>query len=149
MSLYFSLLTILTVCQLGCSQCADGTGACISCKQGFTQSQTDQTKCTALPSVTSAGITCPVGSFSAGQQCSPCSPSCSTCNGPSSTNCIVCATGQSLFNGSCVATDSNGVCEGSNGMIANNVKQECDSEHLPSYQSSRAVNSLISLSLWG
>lgn len=114
------------VCELGCSQCADGTATCISCEHGFTQNANDNTKCIQLPAVTSGGTTCPDGSFNAGSQCSPCSPSCSTCNGPSSNNCIVCAAGQSLFNSSCVATSSNGVCEGSNGMIANNNKQECD-----------------------
>jgi hypothetical protein len=129
-SSFFSLLMILTVCQLGCSQCSDGTAACTSCKQGFTQDESDKTKCDPLPSVTSGGTTCPAGSFSAGQECSPCSASCSTCNGPSSNNCIICASGQSLFNGSCVATDSNGVCQGSNGMIANNNKQECDSKNI-------------------
>ena len=127
----FFFLIILTVCELGCSQCADGTSTCTSCKQNFTQNANDNTKCIPLPSVTSAGTTCPDGSFSNGQQCSACSPSCSTCNGPSSNDCIVCATGQSLFNGSCVSTNADGVCEGSNGMIANNNKQECDSEIFP------------------
>ena len=142
------LLTTLAVCQLGCSQCAAGTGACISCKQGFTLNESDNTKCNPLPSVTSGGTTCPSGAFSAGQECSPCSSSCRTCNGPSSNNCIVCAAGQSLFNGSCVTTNSNGVCEGSNGMIANNNKQECDSKSLPISYSGMDVTSLISFSLW-
>ncbi|KAF8968267.1 insulin-like growth factor binding protein [Flammula alnicola] len=115
------------VCQLGCTQCADTTGACISCKQGFTQDANDKTKCDALPSTTTSGTVCPDGSFSAGATCSPCSPSCRTCNGPSSNNCILCAAGQYSFNGNCVGVDTNGVCQGSNGMIADNNKNECDS----------------------
>ena len=128
LSFFFFVLTILTVCQIGCTQCADGTGDCIACKDGFSLNESDETKCSPLPAVTSSGITCPDGSYNAGKQCVICSPSCSTCNGPSSKNCIVCAPGNSLFKGGCVAVDSNGVCAGSGGMIADNNKQECDSE---------------------
>ena len=97
--------------------------------------------------MTSGGTTCPDGSFSTGQECSPCSSSCQTCNGPSSNNCIVCAAGQSLFNSSCVTTDSNGICEGSNGMIADNNKQECDSENY--FFISPRCDLINSFSLWG
>ena len=38
------------------------------------------------------------------------------------------ASGNSLFQGSCVAVDSSGVCAGSGGMIADNNKGECDGE---------------------
>ena len=105
--------------------------------------ENDATKCSPLPAVTSSGTLCPDGSYSAGQQCGACSPSCSTCNGPSSNNCIVCASGHSLFKGNCVAVGSNGVCAGSGGMIADNIKQECDGETF--YQPHGAVNSLIFL----
>ncbi|KAF8898212.1 insulin-like growth factor binding protein [Gymnopilus junonius] len=114
------------VCQLGCSQCSDGTGECVSCKQGFTQNANDKTKCDPLPSSTSSGTVCPDGSFSAGAQCSPCSPSCRTCTGPSSNQCILCAQGTYLFNSNCISADTNGVCQGTNGMIADNNKNECD-----------------------
>ncbi|KAI9451551.1 hypothetical protein BJY52DRAFT_1205898 [Lactarius psammicola] len=116
------------VCQLGCQQCADGNGICVACKQGFTQNANDRTKCDAVQSVTNTGTVCPDGSFSNGTGCQPCSPSCSTCSGPTSNECIVCGNGQFSLGGSCVPTDSNGVCAGSS-MIANNNKHECDSEH--------------------
>ena len=34
-----------------------------------------------------------------------------------------------MFNGNCVTVNSDGVCEGTNGMIANNNKQMCDGEN--------------------
>ena len=37
---------------------------------------------------------CPDGSFASGANCTQCSPLCSTCNGPSSGDCIVCGAGQ-------------------------------------------------------
>lgn len=115
------------VCELGCQQCADGSGICVTCKQGFTQDANDRTKCDAVQSVTSSGTLCPDGSFSNGTSCQPCSPSCSTCSGSTSNNCIVCGNGQFSLGGSCVPTDGNGVCTGSS-MVANNNKRECDSK---------------------
>ena len=94
--------------------------------------ENDKTLCDPSQSVTSDGTVCPNGAFSDGQKCAPCSPSCSTCNGPSSNNCIVCASGQSMFQGSCVNVGTNGVCAGTGGMIADNNKQECDGE-IPFY----------------
>lgn len=116
-----------SVCQLGCSECADGSGICVSCKQGFTQDANDRTKCDAVQSVTSSGVACPDGSFSNGTACTQCSPSCSTCSGPTSNDCIVCGNGQFSLGGNCVPTNSDGVCQGSS-MIANNNKHECDSK---------------------
>ncbi|KAI0933443.1 hypothetical protein AcV5_005588 [Taiwanofungus camphoratus] len=114
------------VCSLGCTECADGTGDCITCKSGFTQSGNDATSCIAAQSKTSSGTTCPDGSFSNGTACATCSPLCQTCNGPTSNDCIICGAGTYSLNGSCVSTDSDGVCENSN-LIANNNKHECDS----------------------
>lgn len=121
------ILDLLVACQLGCSQCADQTGDCISCASGFTQDSSDATKCDATPQTSSDGTTCPDGSFSSSGTCTPCSTECKTCNGGTSNNCIVCGSGKVSLNGSCVTTDGNGVCEGSN-LIANNNKNECDSE---------------------
>ncbi|KAG1835502.1 growth factor receptor domain-containing protein [Suillus variegatus] len=113
------------ICQLGCQQCADGTGDCISCASGFTQDGNDRTKCDALPQTTSNGTVCPDGSYGAGSTCAVCSPLCTTCTGPNSNNCVICGPSTYKFNGSCVTTNTGGVCSGSN-LIANNVKHECD-----------------------
>ncbi|KAH7890062.1 growth factor receptor domain-containing protein [Phlebopus sp. FC_14] len=113
------------ICQLGCSECADGTGDCITCKSGFTQDANDRTKCDASQQTTSGGTACPDGSFSNGSSCQTCSPECQTCTGSTSNNCVICASGSYAFNGSCVQTNSGGVCQGSN-LIANNNKHECD-----------------------
>jgi hypothetical protein len=118
----------VAVCQLGCSECASNTGTCIACKSGYTQDPNDSTKCNPVQATTSTGTVCPDGSFSSGAQCSLCSPSCKTCTGPSSNDCAVCATGTYIFNNSCVSADSNGICDGANGMIADNNKEECDSK---------------------
>lgn len=117
----------LVACQLGCSQCADQTGDCISCASGFTQDPSDATKCDATPQTSSSGAACPDGSFSNSGTCTPCSTECKTCNGGTSNNCIICNSGKVSLNGACVTTDGNGVCEGSN-LIANNNKNECDSK---------------------
>ncbi|KAH9930833.1 uncharacterized protein B0H18DRAFT_991485 [Fomitopsis serialis] len=114
------------VCALGCEECASGTGDCITCESGFTQSSNDATQCLATPQKTSSGTQCPDGSFSNGASCEQCSSLCQTCNGATSNDCIICATGSYSFNGSCVTASSSGVCENSN-MIANNNKHECDS----------------------
>ncbi|KAF8894822.1 hypothetical protein BD779DRAFT_865614 [Infundibulicybe gibba] len=113
------------VCQLGCTQCADGTGTCIACKSGFSQDANDKTKCTPPQSVTSTGTVCPNGSFSDGTKCSLCSPSCKTCTGATSNDCIICAAGQYLLNGNCVSANSDGVCDGTT-LIGDNNKNECD-----------------------
>ena len=118
------------VCALGCSQCADSSGSCITCKAGFTQSTTDSTQCNPPQSSTSSGTVCPDGSFSNGTACTACSPLCQTCSGGTSSDCIICGAGRSLLNGSCVQTDSSGVCQnpsGSTGVfVADNNKHECE-----------------------
>ncbi|EIW85609.1 growth factor receptor domain-containing protein [Coniophora puteana RWD-64-598 SS2] len=113
------------ICQLGCAECSDGTGDCISCASGFTQDANDKTKCDSTGQTTSSGTACPDGSFSAGSSCQACSPSCQTCHGSTSNDCIICATGTYSLGGNCVQTNSGGVCAGTS-MIANNNKHECD-----------------------
>ncbi|EPQ50569.1 growth factor receptor domain-containing protein [Gloeophyllum trabeum ATCC 11539] len=115
-----------SVCELGCTSCADGNGDCLTCASGFTIDANDRTKCIAPQSTTSTGTTCPDGSFSNGTVCTPCSTECQTCKGPTSNDCIICGNGRYALNGTCVPADGNGVCEGSS-LIANNDKHECDS----------------------
>ncbi|KAF9010794.1 insulin-like growth factor binding protein [Cyathus striatus] len=114
------------VCQLGCSQCTDGTGVCTVCSQGFTQNTSDKTKCVPPTSSTTSGQVCPDGSFANGASCSTCADACSTCTGGTSNDCIVCKQGTFLFNGVCVSADGNGVCQGTGGLVADNNKKECD-----------------------
>ncbi|TFK34913.1 insulin-like growth factor binding protein [Crucibulum laeve] len=113
------------VCQFGCSECADTSGSCTSCKKGFTRNSSDQSKCDALPPASSDGEACPSNTFGDGINCTACSSSCATCKGPTSNDCTACATGSYMFNGSCVGADSDGVCVGSGGFIADNVRQQC------------------------
>ncbi|TFK45622.1 hypothetical protein OE88DRAFT_1784054 [Heliocybe sulcata] len=137
-----------SICELGCTSCADGNGDCLSCASGFTLDANDRTKCIAQQSVTSTGTTCPDGSFSNGTACTPCSTECQTCTGASSNQCIICGSGRYMLNGTCVPADGNGVCEGSS-LIANNDKHECDSCpskctscQIPSFSVASTVNQL-------
>ncbi|KAN0075540.1 Insulin-like growth factor binding protein [Tylopilus felleus] len=114
------------ICALGCAECADGSGDCITCKSSFTQDANDRTLCDAVQQQTSSGTVCPSGSYSAGSSCAPCSPECQTCTGSTSNDCVICASGTYSSNGSCVQTNSGGVCQGSS-LIANNNKHKCDS----------------------
>ncbi|KAF7441217.1 hypothetical protein PC9H_001566 [Pleurotus ostreatus] len=113
------------VCQAGCTQCADGTGACLTCKTGFTKDANDPTKCNPVQTPIPSGDVCPLRSFNDGTNCALCSPSCQSCTGPSSNDCAICVSGQYLLNGACVSANSDGVCQGSK-MIADNNKFECD-----------------------
>ena len=122
------LTNIILVCELGCSECADSTAQCTTCKTGFTLDPTDKTKCDALPQTATGGVPCPDKSFSSNGVCTLCSSSCQTCTGPSSNDCVICAAGQYSFNGSCVSANTDGVCEGTNGLIADNNKHECDGQ---------------------
>ncbi|KAF8528206.1 insulin-like growth factor binding protein, partial [Hysterangium stoloniferum] len=116
-----------SICQLGCTQCSDGTGQCTACKTGFTQNANDRTRCVSVSSIPgSTTQQCPDGSFTNNGNCTLCSPTCKTCSGPTSSDCIVCGAGQYTLNGQCVGTDANGICSGTS-MVANNVKEECDS----------------------
>lgn len=127
----FSLISSFIVCSIGCSSCASNTGNCLSCSSpNFTQDENDSTQCTAVQQTTSSGTPCPDGSFSDGNNCTACSASCQTCNGATSSDCIVCKEGTYLSSGNCVSADANGVCEGG-GLIADNNKKECDSGFYP------------------
>ncbi|KAI0738016.1 insulin-like growth factor binding protein [Daedaleopsis nitida] len=113
------------VCHLGCTKCTDGSGACITCQSGLTQNANDRTSCFASQSTTSTGTVCPDGSFSSGATCQPCSPLCQTCSGSTSNDCIICGTGKYMFNGTCVGTDGNGVCDGTSLVADNNKHESC------------------------
>ncbi|KAF9530033.1 hypothetical protein CPB83DRAFT_851473 [Crepidotus variabilis] len=114
------------ICQIGCTSCSDGTGACLTCKTGFSKDGNDNTKCNAPQQATSGGIVCPNGSFSSGGQCTPCNSACQTCTAGTANDCVICAQGSFLFNGACVSANTDGICSGSN-LIADNNKKECDS----------------------
>ncbi|KAF9484961.1 growth factor receptor domain-containing protein [Pholiota conissans] len=113
------------VCGVGCSECADSTGQCTACESGLGISQTDPTQCETQKQFISQGATpCPSNTFLDGNSCSSCPTECATCT--STTQCVECAPGNYLFNGKCVSADANGLCQGANGLIADNNKKECD-----------------------
>jgi hypothetical protein len=121
--------------------CDDDTQICTSCYPGFSGDPYDRTKCNALSNDT-PGSKCPDRTYAAsdGKSCPVCSSPCSSCNGPTENNCTACASGM-MYMGNCAPVGPTGVCAGTNGMIANNLKKTCDSENY--FFISRA--SLISL----
>ncbi|KAF8217653.1 insulin-like growth factor binding protein [Mycena galopus ATCC 62051] len=150
-SSFLLLTTPFPVCQIGCTSCAASTGVCTTCASGFTPDANDKTKCDPPPSTTSSGTLCPPGAFAEGANCTPCSSACSTCTGGTAADCVTCAAGTYLLNGTCVGTDANGVCtsSGTEGLIANNDKGECDtcgakctSCKIPNFTSISTVNEL-------
>ena len=79
--------------------------------------------------MTKNSIKCPDGSYSNGEVCTPCSPKCSKCNGGSEDDCTLCNLKSSMYLGKCFQLNSQGVCLGTNGLVANNDKKMCDSEN--------------------
>lgn len=70
----------------GCSQCNNGT-VCIGCSNGY------------ILSSGTCQLTCPIGTFNAGDQCLQCADGCRSCN--SAIDCKICNTGLFLFLGGC------------------------------------------------
>ncbi|TEB23598.1 hypothetical protein FA13DRAFT_1797917 [Coprinellus micaceus] len=97
-------------CGLGCSQCEDTTGACTTCKSGFTLDGSDRSRCSPPAQVKSDGQVCPAGSFAAGGDCTPCDSACETCTGPSLNDCSKCARGRLFLDSSCVTPNSGWGC---------------------------------------
>jgi len=88
----------------------------------------DRTKCDPIRAVLNTGNFCPDNSFSNGATCELCSSQCLQCRGPGDGDCLTCAQGLFMLNGRCVPVDGNGICSGSNGLVADNVKKVCESE---------------------
>ncbi|PPQ70064.1 hypothetical protein CVT24_003808 [Panaeolus cyanescens] len=114
------------VCQPGCAQCSGTSAICAACKDGFVQDTNDRSKCVPSPPRRNDGSLCPPNAFSTGTGCALCANTCATCTGASSNQCLTCPTGSYFFDGNCVTADSNGNCQGTNGLIADNVKLTCD-----------------------
>ncbi|KDQ18608.1 hypothetical protein BOTBODRAFT_28987 [Botryobasidium botryosum FD-172 SS1] len=110
-----------SACSLNCLSCTSG-GTCSQCRPGFSPDPAAPANCIVTPanSCTDGQFANPAGG------CAACSPLCKTCTGGDSTNCIICGAGRFNLNGTCVAVDGSGVCAGAKGMVANNVKNECD-----------------------
>ncbi|KAE8539232.1 hypothetical protein D1P53_004330 [Cryptococcus gattii VGV] len=146
-----------TACPLGCEKCelqanTNSTAACTSCSSTLSLSTTNPTIC-----VSSNG-TCFSGSYydSSTSSCESCSPACSTCTGPGTSECLSCASPRVNLQGSCVGYDSTtGNCDSSlSGLeglfVVNNQKSECDSCpagclscYIPSFSNVASYESLI------
>ncbi|KIY48194.1 growth factor receptor domain-containing protein, partial [Fistulina hepatica ATCC 64428] len=115
-----------SVCNLGCETCADSTGKCAKCEDGWTMDSSDETECDANEQTNSDGSVCPDGSYDKNGTCTDCDSACSTCTGGTAKDCSLCTSGTYMYNGTCVSASDTGVCEGTT-MIADNNKHECDS----------------------
>ncbi|WVQ79606.1 hypothetical protein IAT38_001706 [Cryptococcus sp. DSM 104549] len=121
-------------CPLGCKSCelqanTNATAACLSCSASLSLSTANPATC-----VASSG-SCQSGTYydSSSSSCQSCSPACSTCTGPSTSECLSCASPRVNLHGSCVGYDaSTGRCDSSlSGLdgvfVVNNQKSKCDS----------------------
>ncbi|WVQ99677.1 hypothetical protein IAU59_006816 [Kwoniella sp. CBS 9459] len=120
-------------CPLGCESCAlqsgtNDTPTCLTCQEGLSLSSANPATCAA-----SAG-SCSTGQYydTESSTCQSCSPACSTCTGPSPSDCLSCASPRVNLQGQCVYYDAaTGICDSSlstlNGIfVVNNEKQKCD-----------------------
>ncbi|TYJ59030.1 hypothetical protein B9479_000019 [Cryptococcus floricola] len=143
-------------CPLGCTSCTlqsstNSTASCTSCSSTLSLSTAVPATCT-----TSTG-SCSDGTYydSSTSSCESCSPACSTCTGPSTSDCLACASPRVHLQGSCVGYDaSTGVCDSAltqlDGMfVVNNAKSECDacpvgcaSCKIPSFSSAASYDTL-------
>ncbi|WVQ74411.1 hypothetical protein IAR50_004012 [Cryptococcus sp. DSM 104548] len=143
-------------CPLGCESCTlqsntNSTASCTSCSSTLSLSTAVPTTCT------SSTGSCSDGTYydSSTSSCENCSPACSSCTGPSTSDCLACASPRVHLQGSCVGYDaSTGVCESAltelDGVfVVNNAKSECDSCPvgcnsctIPSFSSAASYGSL-------
>ncbi|ORY26154.1 insulin-like growth factor binding protein [Naematelia encephala] len=101
-------------CPLGCDSCTlksgtDNAAVCTSCASGLSLSSAGTATCVAKGS-------CSDGQYfdESSSSCKSCSPACKTCTGPSTSDCLACASPRASLNGTCVGYDSsNGVCDSS------------------------------------
>lgn len=84
----------------------------------------------------------PTGFF--GDDCKQCSSVCRTCTGPTSSDCATCADGTYFLGNSCVKADTNGICEGSGGLVADNVRSLCTRAY-PTFKETLSLTYFCSL----
>ncbi|WWD17054.1 hypothetical protein CI109_101491 [Kwoniella shandongensis] len=136
-------------CPLGCESCelqsgTNSTATCLSCSANLSLSSSKPATCS------SSTESCSDGTYydSSSSSCKSCSPACSTCTGPSTSDCLACASPRVNLQGSCVGYDATtGVCDSSLSQlqgvfVVNNAKSECDACpvgclncHIPSFSS--------------
>ncbi|TFK28573.1 hypothetical protein FA15DRAFT_43794 [Coprinopsis marcescibilis] len=115
-------------CSPGCDRCEDNTGACTTCRPGFSASidANSPNSCDPPTPARPDGIPCGLNSFFDGNECRLCDSACGQCSGPTSNDCTVCNGNLFMQNGRCVSANSDGVCSGSNEFADNNSRQ-CES----------------------
>ncbi|WRT66635.1 uncharacterized protein IL334_003594 [Kwoniella shivajii] len=141
-------------CPLGCGSCTlqsgtNSTATCTSCSANLSLSDTSPATCIATKG------SCVDGTFydESSSSCMSCSPACSTCTGPSTSECLSCATPRVNLQGSCVYYDaSTGVCDTllsalTGVYVVNLEKSECDACplgclecHIPSFSNVKGYN---------
>nr|XP_019003090.1 uncharacterized protein I203_04127 [Kwoniella mangroviensis CBS 8507]OCF66551.1 hypothetical protein I203_04127 [Kwoniella mangroviensis CBS 8507] len=143
-------------CPLGCDTCtlqqgANSTATCTSCSYSLSLT-------TANPATCASTIgSCADGTYydASSASCKSCSPACSTCTGPSTSDCLSCASPRMNLQGSCVYYDaSTGICDSAlstlQGVYVVNLdKSECDACpsgclecHIPSFSNIKGYDTL-------
>ncbi|WWC69932.1 uncharacterized protein I206_103876 [Kwoniella pini CBS 10737] len=122
-----------SACPLGCDTCSlhagtNATATCTSCSSTLSLSVASPATC-----IASRG-SCADGTYydDTTSSCADCSPACSTCTGPSTSDCLSCASPRVNLQGSCVFYDAaTGVCDSGlsklQGVyVVNLEKSKCD-----------------------
>ncbi|WWC61905.1 uncharacterized protein I303_104491 [Kwoniella dejecticola CBS 10117] len=145
-----------SACPLGCDNCtlqqgSNTTATCTSCSNNLTLSSGSPATCS-----TSSG-SCADGTYfdETSSTCATCSPACSTCTGPSPSDCLSCASPRVNLQGSCVFYDATtGICDSGlsklEGVyVVNLAKSRCDACpsgcldcHIPSFTNTKEFESL-------
>ncbi|WWC89025.1 uncharacterized protein L201_003943 [Kwoniella dendrophila CBS 6074] len=122
-----------SVCPLGCDSCTlqpgtNSTATCTSCSNSLTLTSATSATCVANKGSCNDGTYYDESSSS----CKSCSPACSTCTGPSPSDCLSCNSPRVNLQGSCVYYDaSTGICDSELSklegvFVVNFGKRECD-----------------------
>ncbi|WVW84198.1 hypothetical protein I302_106228 [Kwoniella bestiolae CBS 10118] len=143
-------------CPLGCDSCTlqqgtNATATCTSCSNSLTLSSANPVTCSA----TSGSCSDSTYYDESSSTCKSCSPACSTCTGPSTSDCLSCASPRVNLQGSCVYYDaSTGICDSALSklegvFVVTLEKSECDACpsgcldcHIPSFANTKSYATL-------
>uniref|UniRef100_A0A0X3NUK1 EGF-like domain-containing protein n=1 Tax=Schistocephalus solidus TaxID=70667 RepID=A0A0X3NUK1_SCHSO len=126
-------------CLKGCTDASAST--CVDCKAGWKATQSNVSKsgkhCADIDECSDSSHNCQLGTYCVNIEgsfnCKSCAPSCATCHGPTSLDCLTCASGYQLANSECIdineCSAESTVCRGEHEKCVNTPgSYRCDCE---------------------